>query len=58
MNLFAILANFAASNVLVQALLSAVATVTAGQVFTTPPAVVTVAGKRYDVSLNVKEHVG
>lgn len=58
MNFFAVLANFAASNVLVQALLSAVAQITAGQLFTTPAAVITVAGKRYDVSLNVKEHVG
>ena len=56
MNFLQVLLNLAASNVLIQSLLAAVAQVAAGSAYTTPTAVVTIAGKRWDVSLTVKEH--
>lgn len=56
MKFLQVLLNLAASNVLIQSLLAAVSQVASGQAFTTPAAVVTIAGKRWDVSLTVKEH--
>jgi hypothetical protein len=56
MNLFTILANYAASNALVKAFLAAIATVSAGATYTTPTDVITIGKVRYDVSLNVAIH--
>lgn len=56
MSVFQVLANFAASNALVKALLAAIQTVAAGATYTTPTDVVTIGKVRYDVSLNVSVH--
>jgi hypothetical protein len=56
MNFVKVLLNLAASNVLIQSVLSAVASIEAGAAFTAPTAVITIGGKRYDVSLTVSEH--